>query len=57
MDGSILVVQGGQVDVNEGQASAKIIQDHGVSVPQSLLKLLHQFSETLVVKIFLERGA
>lgn len=29
----VLVVQSGQVDIDEGEASAKIIQDHGICVP------------------------
>lgn len=29
----VLVVQSGQVDTDKGEASAKIIQDHGIRVP------------------------
>lgn len=56
VDSSVLVIQSGQVDIDEGQASAKFIQDHGVRVPQGLLEFLHHLSEALATA-FLEREA
>lgn len=46
-DHSVLVVQSGEVDVNEREASAEVIQDHGVCVPQGLLEVFYHLNEVL----------
>lgn len=46
-DNSVLVVQSGQVDINEREARAEVIQDHGVCVPQGLLEVFHHLNEVL----------
>ena len=52
-DHSVLVVQREQVDIDEGEARAEVIQDHGVCVPQGLLEVLPHLNEVLATS-FLE---
>lgn len=46
-DNNVLVVQSGQVGINKREASAEVIQDHGVCVPQGLLEAFHHVNEVL----------
>lgn len=52
-DNNVLVVQGIQVDIDEGEASAEFIQNHGVCVPQGPLETFYHLNKALAT-YFLE---